>query len=140
MVKPQCYCLKLFATFRFKIRASHYKSRSLPVTNLFSQVTSDEQNSWKFLNSNLTHKEVFKFNSQVHKFNARSIHDLYYHQANLTQFQKGICYMGVKICNHLPPEIKSMSNETRSFKAKLTTFLLQNCFYTIEEFFELKYN
>jgi hypothetical protein len=48
--------------------------------------------------------------------------------------------MGVKIFNHLPPEIKSMSNETRSFKATLTTFLLQNSFYTIEEFFELKYN
>jgi hypothetical protein len=41
-------------------------------------------------------------------------------------------YMGVKIINHLPPEIKSMSNDTKSFKLKLTTFLLQNYFYTIE--------
>jgi hypothetical protein len=83
----------------------------------------------------ITNKEVFKFNSQVHKFNTRSTHDLYYHQANLTQFQKGICYMGIKIFNHLPPEIKYMSNETRSFKAKLTMFLLQNSFYTVDEFF-----
>jgi hypothetical protein len=45
----------------------------------------------------ITNMEVFKFNSQVHKFNTRSTHDLYYHQANLPQFQKGICYMGVKI-------------------------------------------
>jgi hypothetical protein len=48
--------------------------------------------------------------------------------------------MGIKIFNHLPSEIKSMSNDTRSFKFKLTTFLLQNSFYTIEEFFELKHD
>jgi hypothetical protein len=44
------------------------------------------------------------------------------------------------IFNHLLPEIKSMSNNTKSFKLMLTTFLLQNSFYTIEEFFELKYD
>jgi hypothetical protein len=88
----------------------------------------------------ITNRELFKFNSQVHKFNTRSTHDLYYHQTNLTQFQKGICYMGVKIFNHLPPEIKPMFNDMKSFKSKLTTFLLQNSFYTIEEFFEVKHD
>jgi hypothetical protein len=48
--------------------------------------------------------------------------------------------MGVKIFNHLPIEIKSMLNDTKSFKLKLTTFLLQNSFYTIEEFFELRHD
>jgi hypothetical protein len=48
--------------------------------------------------------------------------------------------MGVKIFNHSSPEIKSMSNNTMSFKLKLATFLLQNSFYTIEEFFELKHD
>jgi hypothetical protein len=95
---------------------------------------------YQYLCSLLTNKELFKFNSQVHKFNTRSTYDLYYHQTNLTQFQKGVCYMGVKVFNHLPPEIKSMSNNTKSFKFKLTTFLLQNSFYTIEEFFELKHD
>jgi hypothetical protein len=60
----------------------------------------------------ITKREVFQFNSQVHKFNTRSAHDLYYHQANLPQFQEGICYMVVKVFNHLPPEIKSMSNRS----------------------------
>jgi hypothetical protein len=46
--------------------------------------------------------------------------------------------MGVKIFNHLPTKIKSMFNDTKSFKTELTTFLLQNSFYTTEEFFELK--
>jgi hypothetical protein len=43
------------------------------------------------------------------------------------------------IFNHLPNEIKSMLNDTKSFQMKLT-FLLQNSFYTIEEFFELKHD
>jgi hypothetical protein len=88
----------------------------------------------------ITNRELFKFNSQVNKFNTRSTYDLYYYQTNLTQFQKGICYMEVKIFIHLPPEIKSMSTDTKSFKFKLTTFLLQDSFYTIEEFFELKHD
>jgi hypothetical protein len=46
--------------------------------------------------------------------------------------------MGVNIFNHLPPEIKSMSHDRKSFKLKLTTFLLQNSFYMTEKFFELK--
>jgi hypothetical protein len=81
----------------------------------------------------ITNNELFKLNSKVHKLNIRSAYDMYYPHTNLAQFQKGICYMGVKIFNHLPIEIKSMSNDTKSFKSKLTTFLLQNSFYTIEE-------
>jgi hypothetical protein len=46
--------------------------------------------------------------------------------------------MGVKIFNHLLIEIKPMSNDMNSFKSKLTTFLLQNSFYTIDGYFELK--
>jgi hypothetical protein len=88
----------------------------------------------------ITNRELFKFNSQVHKFNTRSSYDQYYPQANLTQFQNGLCYMGVKIYNHLPTEIKSMPDDIKSFKFKLTGFLLQNSFYTIEELFELKYD
>jgi hypothetical protein len=82
----------------------------------------------------ITKGELFKFNSQVHKLNIRSAYDMYYPQTNLAQFQKGICYVGVKIFNHLPIEMKSMSNDTKSFKSKLTT-LLQNSFYTIDEYF-----
>jgi hypothetical protein len=81
----------------------------------------------------VTNRELFKFNSQVHKFNTRSTYDQDYPEANLTQFQKGICYMGVKIHNHLPTEIKSMPDDIKSFKFKLTAFLLQNSFYTAEE-------
>jgi hypothetical protein len=48
--------------------------------------------------------------------------------------------MGVKIFNHLPHEIKSISDDRMSFKSKLATFLSQNSFYAIEEFLEQKYD
>jgi hypothetical protein len=83
----------------------------------------------------IANRELFTFTSQVHNFNIRSTYDLYYPLKNLAQFQKGICYMGVKIFNHLLTKIKSMSSDLKSFKLQLTTFLLHNSFYTIEEIF-----
>jgi hypothetical protein len=95
----------------------------------------------------ITNRELFKFNSQVHKLNITSAYDMYYPQTmyicmyivypqtNLAQFQKGICYMGVQMFNHLPIEIKSTSNGTKSFKSKLTTFLLQNSFMPLMNIF-----
>jgi hypothetical protein len=88
----------------------------------------------------ITNRELFKFNSQVHKLNIRSTYDMYYPPTNLAQFQKGMCYMGVNIFNHLLIEIKYVSNDTKNFKSTLTTFLLQNSFYTIDEYLELKLN
>jgi hypothetical protein len=80
-------------------------------------------------------KESFTFNSQVHNCSTRTIYYLHYPQTNLAQFQKGICYIGIKIFNHLPAYIKSRCNDLRSFKLQLTTFLFQNSFYTCDEFF-----
>jgi hypothetical protein len=87
----------------------------------------------------IANKELFTFNSQVHNCSTRTIYDLHYPQTNLAQFQKGICYMGIKIFNHLPTNIKSRSNDLRSFKLQLTAFLLQNSFYTCDEFFTNKF-
>jgi hypothetical protein len=41
----------------------------------------------------MTNRELFKFNSQLHKLDIRSAYDMYYPQTNLAQFQKGICCM-----------------------------------------------
>jgi hypothetical protein len=86
------------------------------------------------IGSIIANKKLFIFNSQVHNWHTRSTYDLHYPQTNLSHFQKGICYMGTKIFNHLPTKIKSMSSDLKSFKLQLTTFLLQNSFYAIEEF------
>lgn len=41
--------------------------------------------------------------------------------------------MGVKISKLLPTKIKSMFNDTKNFKSKLTIFSLPNSFYNTEE-------
>jgi hypothetical protein len=82
----------------------------------------------------ITNKELFTFNSLLHNCSTGTIYDLHYPQTNLAQFQKRICYMRIKIFNHLPTNIKSKSYDFRSFKLELTTFLLQNSFYTSDDF------
>jgi hypothetical protein len=45
--------------------------------------------------------------------------------------------MGIKLHNNLPTEIKRIEN-FKDFKNKLKIFLLQNCFYSLQEFFSGK--
>jgi hypothetical protein len=44
--------------------------------------------------------------------------------------------MGIKLYNKLPVQIKLLDNY-KGFKREVKTFLLNNTFYTIEEFFVL---
>jgi hypothetical protein len=61
---------------------------------------------------------------------------IYTHQQfNLTQFQKGVYYSGIKIFNNLPHNIKELSNEIKLFKNALKRFLLINSFYNSEKYF-----
>jgi len=46
--------------------------------------------------------------------------------------------MGIKIFNHLPDYIKVLINEKQLFKKTLERFLLDNIFYSIDEY--LNYN
>ena len=55
--------------------------------------------------------------------------------ANLTKFQKGVYYSGIKIFNNLPHGIKDLANEITLFRSALKRFLLLNSFYNSEEYF-----
>ena len=54
---------------------------------------------------------------------------------NLTIYQKGAYYTGTKIFNHLPTRVKNVANEIQVFKKTLKSFLLDNSFYSIDEYF-----
>jgi hypothetical protein len=43
--------------------------------------------------------------------------------------------MGMKIFNHLPTDIKILSNRTELFKPALKKYLLRQSFYSLEEYF-----
>jgi hypothetical protein len=72
-------------------------------------------------------KDFFKANSDIHKFNTSSNHDLHI-VANMAVFQKAVWYCGIKIYNHLPPTLKQLSYDIPKFKAALKIFLLTNSF------------
>ena len=42
--------------------------------------------------------------------------------------------MGIKLFNHLPDYIKELINEKQVFKKTLERFLLDNIFYSIDEY------
>ena len=79
-------------------------------------------------------KGQFLSNSQVHKINTRQTFDLYIPTANLTLYQKGVYYSGIKIYNHTPTAIKDLSDDIK-FKLTLKRYLLHNSFYSLEEYF-----
>jgi hypothetical protein len=51
--------------------------------------------------------------------------------ANLTKYQKGVYYQGIKICNHLP-----IAGNKNRFKPALKKSLLDNSFYSLKEYFD----
>jgi hypothetical protein len=85
-------------------------------------------------------KELFTFNQEIHNLNTRSNTNLHLPICNLTAFQKGAYYSGIKLFNHLPQKIKNLSNEIKLFKPTLKRFLNLHTFYSVEEYFEYNYN
>jgi hypothetical protein len=61
-------------------------------------------------------------------------HDLHQPSANLTSYQKGACYAGIKLFNTLPDSIKSLNHDIKLFKPALKDYLLSHSSYSVEEF------
>ena len=80
-------------------------------------------------------KDQFSLNSHIHAINTRHKNNLYVPAANLTLYQKGVYYSGIKIFNHLPTTIKNLSSDRNKFQIALKKFLLNNSFYSLEEYF-----
>jgi hypothetical protein len=60
-------------------------------------------------------KELFESNASFHNFSTRSHNDLHLPNANLSVFQKGVYYSGVKIYNGLPTDLKQIFYDTFKF-------------------------
>jgi len=74
-------------------------------------------------------------NSQIHRITTRQTSDLYVPAANLTIYQKGVYYQGIKIYNHLLKTIKDLSGDENKFELALKRYLLHNSFYSLKEYF-----
>jgi hypothetical protein len=67
-------------------------------------------------------KNLFTTNQEIHNINTRCNINLHPPTCNLTLFQKGVQFSGIKLFNHLPPKIKNLSNEINLFKPALKDF------------------
>jgi hypothetical protein len=79
-------------------------------------------------------RDLYESNSEMHKFNTRFSSDVHTPTANLTAFQKGFFYFGIKVFNRLPTSIKKTSHDINQFRSILKNFLIRNLFYS-EEYF-----
>jgi hypothetical protein len=59
---------------------------------------------------------------------------LYRPQTNLTIYQRGPYYFGIKLFNHLPLTIKELAYDIKQFTAALKAFLHSKSFYTLDEY------
>jgi hypothetical protein len=82
----------------------------------------------------IKNKHLFTANCQIHSGHTRSKTNLHPPIVNLTKFQKGVYYSGIKIFNNLPHNIKDLA-ELKLFRNALKRFLLTNSFYNSEEHF-----
>jgi hypothetical protein len=63
------------------------------------------------------HRDLYESNSEIHNIDTRSSSDLYIPTANLSTFQKGLFYFGIKVFNHLPTNIKNTSHDINKSKS-----------------------
>jgi hypothetical protein len=80
-------------------------------------------------------RDLYTANQEIHGISTRYNTNLHLPIANLTVFQKGAYFFGIKLFHHLPRSIKILSNEIKLFKPALKRFILLHSFYSIEEYF-----
>ena len=83
----------------------------------------------------IQNKTFFQTNNETHNLDNRHRNNLYLPQANLTIYQKGAYYSGIKIFNKLPLEIRNITGNHKKFKIELKKFLHVHALYSVEEYF-----
>ena len=85
----------------------------------------------------IKYRDFFPSNSEIHDRDTPYNHNLHFPTTNPTLVQRGVLYSGIKIYNHLPTHIKSLSKDPKQFKLKLKSFLLEQSLYSLEEFYQV---
>jgi hypothetical protein len=67
----------------------------------------------------IRNKEQFPVNSEIHHINTIQHANLYQLSANVTKYQNGVYYLGVKVFNMFPIYIKTDFDNPKEFKVVL---------------------
>jgi len=85
-------------------------------------------------------RDLFQASTDVHSFGTRYKNDLHLPSAKLKVFQRGTFYSGIIAYNHLPRNTKDLSYDVKRFKWVLKRFFQTHSFYSLEEYFNLKFD
>jgi hypothetical protein len=83
--------------------------------------------------------ELFTINSNRKTPVTRNDMNLYLPVANLKIYQNRPEFMGIKVYNNLPGNIKLLSDNKKVFRKALLLFLQFHYFYSVEEFLLQRY-
>ena len=86
----------------------------------------------------VSNNHLFMVNADLYLTETRNSHNFHLPSTHLTVFQKGVHYAGIKVFNSLPTSIKSIASDTEVFKKTLKRFLMDNSFYSVDEFINFK--
>jgi len=81
-------------------------------------------------------RSPFHVNSEMHGIITRQKSYLSQPQANLTLYQKGVHYSGVKVFNNLPPNIRNLFSDVKKFNLELGKYLHLKSFCTLNEYYD----
>jgi len=81
---------------------------------------------------------MFQMNLEVHTVNMRHKLDHYRPANNLTVYQIGVYYSGIKLYNKLCLKIKCLSTNSKQFKVTLKEFHMTHTFCSVDDFILLR--
>jgi hypothetical protein len=88
----------------------------------------------------MRNKKQFFTNSEIYHINTRQKANLHLPLVNVTKYQKGVYYQGIKVFNALPSHIKMEFDNPKKFKRSLQKVLHENSFYSLNEYVDFKKN
>jgi len=71
-------------------------------------------------------REQYFANSEIHNINTRDTSNLHLPRTHLNIYQKGVYYSGIKIFSRLPRNIKTHSDNPRTFKKAVKNVYTQS--------------
>ena len=102
---------------------THHRTSCRRLFKKLEILTVPSQYIYSLMSFFIENQEKFQTNSSVHNINTRNKHRFYRPVANLSCFQKGASYSGIRIFNSLPQSITNLKNEKTYFKVALKKVL-----------------
>jgi hypothetical protein len=80
--------------------------------------------------------EKFQLNKSVHGINTRNKEHLRRPVTHLSSYQRDVYCTGVRLFNRLATNIFTMKHEKNLFRLAMRSYLLEHCFYSVNEFID----